>query len=378
MAPSPSTQTLTSTTEDGPTVLAALASERPGSPAADVAPAVKATPDPAPVDLRPSPVAEPPTEVPAKVEEPAAAPETPAKPTDVDPDAEAELTPEEEASQAGKKLASYKGAYKKRLDKLLKDRRERDERLAKLEAELAKLKPATPDPTAEDPDATPIPKPAIDDFDTVADHTEALIDWKEKEKARVGRIEAKAKAAADAQAAAEQADTEAYQALVTNFVTARDAAKARYPDWDEVMETAKALTVADKPMLQHAIAESDIAGDLLYHFGKHPEVFDEIVALGPSKGLMKLGQIEDKIRARVGGLTVAGPGSDPVVVAPAPAPAAAAAPAVPIKPATPPVPVSRAPEPMPAVGAGATQTAVDPNIMTHAQYKAWRAAGGGR
>ena len=155
--------------------------------------------------------------------------------------------------------------------------RELTARLRAAEAERDALKTRTGSspvaaapPPREAAPVPPTPKPTADQFTDYGDYIEALTDWKTDQKF----------------AAAEQkrADTEHQRALVaeqqritTSWTQRVTAAKAKYPDFEDV------ALLADTPIPQGSlidawILEHKVGADVLYHLQKHPDELDTLMA----------------------------------------------------------------------------------------------------
>lgn len=356
-------QTLSSTTDTAEQIQAALAPRTPP-------PAAEATPAPA-ADAPPAPKTE---EPPA----PAAADPAPAPAATSDADGETD----DEASAAARQLAGRRSKLQDRIDKLTKDKyeiaRDRDatkselaakqkeiDRLtAQLQSMGGKVEPAADDPAPEPAAAAPVeieeeaatPRPKLDDFESVEDHAEAVARWVAEDNARIARNTAKKEAATKEAADREAASRKAYEDFQAQFVAKRDEARKEYPEWDEVMQS-DAVRIPVPAELQGVIMQSELAGHLLFHFGKHPGDLEDIIQSGPVQGLRKLFKLEESIaEARKG--------------------KASGAPAAPATPVTPPVSVSDAPPPVSTVGGGGAATgAKSLGEMDYQEFKRARAAG---
>jgi hypothetical protein len=360
-------QTLTSTTNSAEQVQAALADPPPVR--ADVVPATPAKTDEDPA--RPAS-----DEPPAAAATPAAATETPAAADEDDDDLDEDGPTEADASAAGATLAKRKARAKTRIRQLTKEKNEllldstakigeRDRKIEDLSREIAALKAkptgdATPPAQAEGqappsaaatavvPDEDqPQPEPKLDDFESIEDYTRAHGKWNVLESKREDRLAARKR---EHDASVEQAFTEAKVRLGKSVEESRQ----RHDDWDDVKAAAAEIRMPTELAME--IQDSEVAGELMYHFAKHPAELEEVMQLGPRRGLKRLGQIEAKVRDQI-----------------AP-PAAAAEPAKPAAVARP-VAVSRAPAPVTTVGGGSTATSRKLDEMDYQSFKKARAAG---
>jgi len=69
------------------------------------------------------------------------------------------------------------------------------------------------------------------------------------------------------------------------------AARARFTDFDEALETAPAPSRAVAEVLN----ESPIGGDVAYHLATHPDEYARINRLGPVAAALELGRIEARL-----------------------------------------------------------------------------------
>lgn len=219
-----------------------------------------------------------------------------------------------------------KSGYQRRIDKLTREKRELEARLAALEQRVAggDKKPAgeaaETKPEAKAPAGDGRPNP--EDFDTYEAYTEALVDWKTEQ--------------AERRRAAEAAERRTFEAWTARLEAARQA----HDDFDEVVDSELPLSDA---MFQ-AIVESEQGAELAYYLGSHPEEAERIAKLSPVAAIRALGRIEASL--------------DQSHTAPKPKPA-----------------VSSAPKPAPRVSggkAGSTPSVYDASVAE--DYNAWERA----
>jgi hypothetical protein len=202
--------------------------------------------------------------------------------TDAEKQQELDLQQAELDKQQAK--AKEKDPDQHRIDVLTKARRsaerERDEERTKrlaLEEELKTAKKSIP---AKD-------KPKLDDFEGEAEFLEALADWKVDQKLR-DHEEQTTKATRES--TEKKAIDEEYEALDSKMEKGRD----KYPDFNE-------LVLDENLKLSEAVIEavlfSDIAEDVLYYLGKHPDESARISKLPAMKAAHELGKIEAKLTA---------------------------------------------------------------------------------
>lgn len=188
--------------------------------------------------------------------------------------------------------------------------------LKRTERENAELKHKGVQPTTQE---TGKSKPKVDDFDTYDEYAEALTDWKidEREAARAQEVE-------------------------------RERNEKRQRKWDE--QVAAAL-VKDPKFLEKGyiptplvdvIGETDHLIDLAYYFGENPLEAQKLLSLSRIDAAKEIGRLEVKFTSSPPQRTKTN------------------------------APVSTAPL------SGKQTTEKDPEEMTQAEYRAWRAAGGGK
>lgn len=222
---------------------------------------------------------EEPSEAPA--EEPAAAESADeAEPSEDDEqdDDEADDEAEEKDEESDEKPRRRSG-FQKRIDRLTREKRELEARLAVAE----KAKEETPKEEAKP--AEPKGKPKAEDFDSYDEFTEALTDWKLAEKDR-------AQAAARDRAQAE----EAHKAVVGKWQERAAVVKKANPDYEKVLDSA-----ADVPIpgyVEAALLESDLGPEIAYHLAKNRKELERIVALSPASAGREIGKIEARLESR--------------------------------------------------------------------------------
>jgi hypothetical protein len=171
-----------------------------------------------------------------------------------------------------------------RADVLTKARRdaerERDAEKAKriaLEEELKTVKQAIP---AKD-------KPKLDDFEGEAEFMEALAGWKVDQRLRDHEEQTTKETRETTE---KKAIDEEYEALDSKMEKGRD----KYPDFNELVLNEN-LKLSES--MVEAVLFSDVAEDILYYLGKHPDESAKIAKLPAMKAANELGKIEAKLTA---------------------------------------------------------------------------------
>jgi hypothetical protein len=170
-----------------------------------------------------------------------------------------------------------KGGFQRRIDKLVREKRELEARLAALEQRLAGGEHKPPageaaDGTKQTPAASDHAdgKPRPEDFDTYEAYTEALTDWKLEQRER------------------QRAQQEAERRVFDSWMARIEAARREHPDFDEVVDSDVPVSEA----MQRAILESDQGAEVAYWLGKHPEEAARIAKLSPIAAIREIGRIE--------------------------------------------------------------------------------------
>jgi hypothetical protein len=124
-------------------------------------------------------------------------------------------------------------------------------------------------------------KPTADQFDDYAEFVEALTDWKVAQKTQT--------LAKDAAKGVVQHEREA------NYKERLAETKAAITDFEEVMEKAKDMQIAD--YVGEAVFDSERGPEIFYHLAQHPEVAERLNGLSPMKAAMEIGKIEAQLSA---------------------------------------------------------------------------------
>ena len=176
--------------------------------------------------------------------------------------------PEVEAKEAEKEHdeSSLPEGFKKRIDKVTRQKYEAIAESNRLKAELEQLK-AQIAPKQEAPD--------ISQFDTMDDYVEALTEYKLQQKAQ--------------NAQSQQAKQTQEQAIAQDWVAKVEKARSVAPDFDEVFSN-----VADVPFARvalDAVAQHPKGAEIAYILGKDPSEAYRIAALQPYQQLMAIGEV---------------------------------------------------------------------------------------
>lgn len=176
-----------------------------------------------------------------------------------------------------------KGGFQRRI--------ERQEKLIEqLTAALAGRVPAAPT-TPEPPKAEvdPEPDPANEKYQQeggMAAYIKDTAAWNRREAKREILAE-QSKAESERTAKTEQ------QKLHEAHLARMEAARAKTPDFDEVMADAENIPVS--PAMGEAILSSDVSAELTLFLAKNPDEAKRIVALSPARQLVEMGKLEVRL-----------------------------------------------------------------------------------
>ena len=194
-------------------------------------------------------------------------------------EAETKEAKEDEAGKEEQKEEPKEGiprGVKRRIDKVTADRYEADERTRVAEARNAELETRLR-AYEKPPEQATNGKPELDNFETHEDFEEALFDWKYDRRREAEHRE-------DTEFRAETA----YRAKVEKFHAGMDKAREAHEDFAETMDQDILIT----PAMQDAMADTDVAGEIAYYFGKNPKEAERIAGLGPIGQILAIGKIE--------------------------------------------------------------------------------------
>ena len=241
---------------------------------------------------------------------------------------EAEAGAEGEASTSEEPHEGLQKGVRKRIDTLTRKKKEAEERAATLERENKELMRKTSGGLGK--------KPEPHEFDSTDDYTDALVDYKVKERTMANE-QARTN---DDNLRAEQDRRE----KVTREWNGRQIdARTKLKDYDEVTGDAS-LLMRDNYGATEAIIESEHGPQILYHLGRNPELAAEIGEMSPNAAAMAIGRLEAKLESATN------------------------------KPRN----VTQAPKPVtPVTGQDAGGTSVDPEKLDDKAYREYRERGGG-
>lgn len=206
-------------------------------------------------------------------------------------DAEAEGEESDDSEQEAKTDAKdaekpkKKGGFQRRIDKLSARSAAAEQRALAAEAELARLRSGEPSKAkqVEQPKATDeAGKPKADDFETYAEYTEALTDWKLEQRERA-RTEAEAKTQFERE---QQAVLKAHAERVKSFTE-------KTTDFMEQLENVDDIPFS--AAFQKEIVTSENGPELMYALAQDRAEYERLQKLGPTALARELGKFEAKL-----------------------------------------------------------------------------------
>lgn len=155
-----------------------------------------------------------------------------------------------------------------------------ERRAEQLQHELEAAKKSGPAPAKSE-----VPKePKPDDFATVAEYTDALVNYRVEQRFIADKAKAEREAA--------EREKEVRQ---REFGKRLGVAQTKYEDFTEVLNSIKGTDLERVPPdVTEYIQESEQGGELLYHLAKNPDVLDRLRKLSPRRFIAELGKLEAK------------------------------------------------------------------------------------
>lgn len=202
---------------------------------------------------------------------------------DEEDESEGDGEDEEVAEQPRKKS----NGFKKRIDKLIKEKDELKQRLDALEKGS---KPAEKEVKSEKEET--LVKPKFEDFDSIDDYNDAFEDYMEKKVLSKFEKHTSEKASKQAQAEERNKEISAYTERLNKAVS------ERYKDFNEVF-----TNLNDVPALHDAtvrlIQKSEMGPDLVYYLAKNKEKATELAKSSVEDQITKLNKLEQRLSAKL-------------------------------------------------------------------------------
>lgn len=195
-----------------------------------------------------------------------------------------ESPPETEAEKEAKES--------RRLSRRQRARDAEVRRLAEAETETRLLRERIARQEGQQPPAATT-EPKREEFDSLEDYHRALARHEAKEVARQ-TIETDAKARQDKETAARaEADS---KRKGDDWSKREEAFQAKAKDYEEVVgDFVKEDLDGIHLNARSAILESDLGPELLYHLAKNPDEAERIAKLSPTRQVIEIGKLEDKV-----------------------------------------------------------------------------------
>lgn len=173
----------------------------------------------------------------------------------------------------------------RRIEKLAAEKHDLQRRIAELEAQVQQsvkqsVEEAVGDFTFDEP------KPKFDDFDNLADYTEAVADWK------IRKVEAE-KAFKQEQQSLEKQVKE----IASKWEELEKAVKKELRDYSQVVTPEAVVEANPSQAAKEFLAESDIGPKVVYHLLNDEDLAAEFADATPSKQVRILTRLEDKLSA---------------------------------------------------------------------------------
>jgi hypothetical protein len=188
-----------------------------------------------------------------------------------------------DAADGAEQTPKRKGGFQKRIDRLTREKRELESRVAELEGRgtdtPAPAAAAATETGTEAPATKATDKPTPEEYDSYEEFTEALTEWKLEQREQTRARTEQARAAEQQQ-----------KAVVASWNERAEAAREAFPDYDEVLEEANDVPIP--PAMQQALLESEHGPELAYKLAQDRAELERIVKLSPVSAARELGRLE--------------------------------------------------------------------------------------
>lgn len=126
-------------------------------------------------------------------------------------------------------------------------------------------------------------RPTKEQYPDPADYADALATWQDK------------RHRAEIEAIRSDRDN---QPVKAQFAQGVQAVKAKYNDYDDVMEEAQSMPVS--PALASAILASPVGAEVQYYLAKHPDEYESLMQLPEQSVWMRVGEMSAKLSSPAG------------------------------------------------------------------------------
>src|SRR5215510_5694087 len=218
-------------------------------------------------------------ELPTKQEEKTAPPAAPEeRASEEAPEPAATTAPDSEPDDVQEAGTPRGGSRQRKIDRLVRENSELQQRLRALEQTAPAAAPPTPG--TPPPAAGGTPRPDLNDYKTLEDYTEALTEWKLDQREEKRKAE-EAQRAADAVRKAEQ----------DGWTVKEQAAQKAHPDYQELIESTPIPQGPGVLAARQALLEEEHGAEVLYWLAKNPVELKRIAALSPVSAVVAIGKL---------------------------------------------------------------------------------------
>jgi hypothetical protein len=218
-------------------------------------------------------------ELPTRPEEKTAPPAAPEESASEEaPEPAATTAPDSEPDDVQEAGSPRSGSRQRKIDRLIRENSELQQRLRALEQTAPAAAPATP--SVPPPAAGGTPRPDLTDYKTLEDYTEALTEWKLDQREERRRAD-EAQRAAEAIRKSEQDGWTAKEA----------AAQKAHPDYQDLIESTPIPQGPGVLAARQALLEEEHGAEVLYWLAKNPAELKRIAALSPAGAILAIGKL---------------------------------------------------------------------------------------
>lgn len=169
----------------------------------------------------------------------------------------------------------------KRIEELVKERSDLEQRLAAYEASQKVTKTES---TAPAHDTFDKPKPKFEQFDSIEDYTDAMTDWKLEKREHEANV-----------AKAEQESKVVQDEILEKWNTREAAAKKEYADYGNVVTVKTYQKMSPSVEAQVFLAESEVGPQVVYHLMSDETLAEQFANANPVKQVAMLTRLEMKL-----------------------------------------------------------------------------------
>jgi hypothetical protein len=164
--------------------------------------------------------------------------------------------------------------------------RENDTLKAQLAAKPAEAAPVKAEPAKTEAAVAATPKPKPDDFQSVDDYQEALVDWKFEQKLSTREQTKEQKDKQDAEKAKQDSIMQGWDKQI--------AAVTKEPAYADFVSVVVKGGVQYAGVISQALYEDDNGPQVAYQLAKDPALLKELNEMSPAKAIAKIGRLSAK------------------------------------------------------------------------------------